>query len=365
MKDPYQVLGVPRDADDKRIKEEYRRLARKHHPDVNPGDKAAEERFKDIQAAYDLLSDAKKRQAFDQFGSAAFESGGGARGPSDAGGAGFGFPSFEDIFGAGSLNDILSGLFGGRGRGGPGPAPAPERGEDIQAVLEVAFEDAMRGTERELTLPGRIPCATCHGSGADPNAARGPCPECKGTGQKTLAKGSLRFGTTCSACGGTGQRRSPCPTCGGQGFRSEPRQVRVRIPAGVEDGALLRVPNQGLGASGGAGDLYLRVQVLPHPVFRREGADLHVELPVSLTEAALGAELEVPTLDGAVRIRVPEGTPSGRRIRLAGKGVAPARGGGGDLYVAIRIVPPPAPSGEERELLEKLARASTFNPRTA
>jgi molecular chaperone DnaJ len=357
VKDPYHVLAIPRAADERKIKEAYRRLARKHHPDVNPGDKGAEERFKDVQIAYDLLSDPKKREAYDRFGAAAFQPGGGD------GASGFGWdpsapgtPSFDEIFGAGSLDDILASLFGGRGHRPDERQPSTPHG-----TLELTLDEALHGTEREVRYEHRADCPTCAGRGTDPAGKSSACAACKGTGRNQMKRGSLRLSTRCSACGGSGKSVGPpCPACAGRRVVERETTVRVRVPAGVEDGATLRIPGRA-----GAPPLLLQVRIAADPRFERHDRDLHVDLPISLAEAALGAEVPVPTPAGEARIRIPPGTPSGRKFRLAGRGLPDARRGNGDVLAIVRIVPPPTLSTEEKQVLEEFDRLSRFNPRRA
>jgi len=357
VKDPYQVLEIERSATDKAIKEAYRKLARKYHPDVNPGDAKAEERFKDIQSAYDLLTDPKRRSTWDQFGAAAFD-GSGAAPPR----GGSGIPSFDEIFGFGG--DLFSHIFGGGGRGGASVPDPRERPRDVEGTMTISLEDAYRGAEREVRYAREVACSGCAGAGTTGTGGGGPCRMCGGTGQTATARGALRVATACQTCRGTGGAPGPpCRTCHGGGRTSVTESIRVRIPAGVEDGGRLRIAGRGTRSGHAVGDLYLRVRIRPHAQFVRDGDDLLVRLPVTITEASLGADVDVPTLDGPARVRVPAGTPSGRKIRLSGRGMARRRGGQGDLYAEIRIVPPPKPTDEERELLERLAKIGTFDPR--
>ena len=337
-RDYYEVLGVGRGASDDDIKTAYRKLARKHHPDLNPGDKAAEERFKELQEAYDVLSDAEKRKLYDRHGEnwrVAGQGGGapppgweGARAGGGGGGqqaGGFDFSGFD--FGGGAGGFDFEDLFGrvGRGRGG---GRRTSRGSDVEAELELSLEEAHRGGRRTLQMQAAETCPTCQGTGVTSD-------------DKT------------------------CPTCGGAGQVLRPKTVEVNIPAGVRDGQTLRLAGQGgAGANGAsAGDLYLRIRLRPHPVFNVRGDDLEVELPVAPWEAVLGAKVEVPTIDGKAEVTIPAGAQSGQRLRLRGQGLNKRKGGRGDEYVRLKIVVPKEPSDEERRLFEELKRVSRFNPR--
>lgn len=337
-RDYYEVLGVGRGASDGDIKTAYRKLARKHHPDLNPGDKAAEERFKELQEAYDVLSDAEKRKLYDRHGEnwRVAQQGGGAPPPgwerARAGGGdggpqagGFDFSGFD--FGGGAGGFDFEDLFGrvGRGRGG---GRRTSRGSDVEAELELSLEEAHRGGRRTLQMQAAETCPTCQGTGVTSD-------------NKT------------------------CPTCGGAGQVLRPKTVEVNIPAGVRDGQTLRLAGQGgAGANGAsAGDLYLRIRLRPHPVFNVRGDDLEVELPVAPWETVLGAKVEVPTIDGKAEVTIPAGAQSGQRLRLRGQGLNKRKGGRGDEYVRLKIVVPKEPSDEERRLFEELKRVSRFNPR--
>jgi curved DNA-binding protein len=338
-RDYYEVLGVGRGASDDDIKTAYRKLARKHHPDLNPGDKAAEERFKELQEAYDVLSDAEKRKLYDRHGEnwRVAQQGGGTPPPgwerARAGGGGggpqaggFDFSGF-DFGGGGAGGFDFEDLFGrvGRGRGG---GRRTSRGSDVEAELELSLEEAHRGGHRTLQMQAAETCPTCQGTGVTSD-------------NKT------------------------CPTCGGAGQVLRPKTVEVNIPAGVRDGQTLRLAGQGgAGANGApAGDLYLRIRLRPHPVFNVRGDDLEVELPVAPWEAVLGAKVEVPTIDGKAEVTIPAGAQSGQRLRLRGQGLNKRKGGRGDEYVRLKIVVPKEPSDEERRLFEELKRVSRFNPR--
>ncbi len=326
-RDYYETLGVSRDADEKAIKSAFRRLARKYHPDVNPGDKEAERKFKEISEAYEVLRDPKKRSQYDRFGHlgdawrrAAAGAPGGWAGRATAG------PDFDFSGFGGNLNDLLEELLGGRG--GPFAQARPRRGQDVRAEIELTLEDAYHGVTRDITLPIPQMCAMCGGGGI------------------------IGQGSVCTACRGAGQV-------------GQTKRLQVKIPPGVRTGSRVRVAGQGApGPTGQRGDLYLIPKVAPHAVFRRQGDDLHIEVPVSYVEAALGAEVEVPTLNGQVKMKLPAGASSGQRLRLAGRGMPRMRGGGsGDLYVRIRIVVPKNLSREEKNLIRRLGDMRRDNPR--
>jgi molecular chaperone DnaJ len=357
--DYYEVLGVARKAGQKEIRQAYRRLARKYHPDLNPGDKSAEEKFKQIQEAYDVLSDSKKRQAYDQFG---FE--GERRGaapeerevPFDFGGfdfGGTGGTSFRDLFGQ---------FF----RGGGAPrGPMREPGEDLEYQIRIGFWDAVRGTVKKLSFTHLATCGTCNGSGT--SGAPQTCTACGGTGQVTQTTGKMRFNVPCSRCGGTGRLGVACRTCGGEGRIRSTETIDVRIPPGMQTGSRVRVPGRGNAGTHGAppGDLYIITQVEPHPYFERRGDDLYTVVPITVSEAALGAKIEVPTLDGRAQLRVPPGTSSGQKLRLRERGVPSARQPGtrGDLYVELQVVVPKPVDERARELLRELKKLEPEDPR--
>ena len=356
-KDYYAVLGVAKDASQADIKKAYRKLAQEHHPDANAGNKQAEERFKEISSAYDVLGNAEKRKEYDrirQMAGSGFRFGGGP-----GGGA-----RFEDLgFDVGGLGDIFD-LFGA---GRPGGARRARRGADLAAEVRVSFEDAMAGTTVPLRLSGAARCSTCGGSGAKPGTQVRTCPECGGAGQVAVDQGFFSLSRPCPRCGGRGQViEDPCPTCRGTGATTATRTLRVRIPAGVEDGARIRLSGRGEpGPPGGeAGDLYVTVRVSPHPFFGRRGPDLTLTLPITFPEAALGAQVKVPTLNGAVTLKVPAGTAAGRTFRVRGKG-APKRGGGrGDLLVTVQVQVPSKLSKQERDLLKRFHEVHGESPRS-
>jgi len=364
-KDFYAVLGVGKDATPQEIKKSYRKLAQKLHPDANPGDKAAEERFKEVGRAYSVLSDPKKRAEYDE-----------ARrlvGTGGLGGFGGGFPGFgggggqrvriEDF---GDLSDLFGGLFNSGSQGG---RRGPRRGRDVESEVTLGFEEAIRGVTVPLQLRGPAPCSTCRGTGAKPGTLPRPCPVCNGRGTVTSNQGLFGLSSRCQNCRGLGSVvDEPCPTCKGSGSEVRTRELRVRIPGGVRDGGSIRLRGQGEPgqASAPAGDLIVKVHVTPHPFFSRQGNDLLLTMPVTYAEAALGTELKVPTLDGPVTLKIPAGTQSGRTFRVRGRGV-PARGrnGTGDLLVTLSVAVPARLSRRERELLEQLRNMSEESPRTA
>jgi len=366
--DYYSILGIKRDAKEADIKKAYRRLARKNHPDINPGDKLAEDRFKRIQEAYDVLSDPKKRSIYDRFG---FYADNLKEAPPGAGGSGFrqgpiwdfDFSNFETA-GQTSFRDIFTELFQGRGRR-PKP-PETEKGEDLEHQLNISFDEAMRGMSTRLVISRSDRCAECSGSGADPSKGRQVCAACNGSGQVVRSHGVMRFSAPCDACGGTGQLGSRCGRCGGTGRIPRQEAVTIRIPPGVDTGYRMRVPKKGnSGAGGGStGDLYLIISVRPHEFFRREGNDLHCTVPVSVTEAALGSKIEVPTVDGKAILRIPPGTQNGQKFRLREKGAPSLRGDSrGSQIVEIRVVVPRVADERSKEILRELERLNPSDPR--
>jgi molecular chaperone DnaJ len=367
-KDYYQVLGVAADASQKDITKAYRKLARELHPDKKPGDAAAEERFKEVSAAYDVLGDETKRGEYDEVRRLGPMAGGFPGG----GPGGFSF-NVGDVQGA-DLGDLLGQVFG-RGRGGTGgragSGVGPQRGADVTAQLTLDFEDAVRGITTTLHLTSDAQCSTCHGSGAKPGTAPERCPICGGRGVVDDNQGMFSFSSPCRNCQGRGSIiREPCPTCRGAGIERRPREVRARIPAGVSDGQTIRLKGRGApGRNGGpAGDLFVEINVHPHERFGRSGNNLTVTLPITFAEAALGADIDVPTLDGTpVTLRLRPGTASGSRHRVKGKGmsVASKREGTttGDLIVTVEVDVPSQLTDEQRAAVEQLAAATTVNPR--
>ena len=358
--DLYEVLGVARDATQKDIKSAYRRLARKYHPDVNPGDKAAEEKFKAISAAYEVLSDEAKRKKYDTLGPN-WQMGGQ---PSEwdftvhpGGRSSSGF-SFD--FGGANLGDLLGDFFTSSTRRGP------TRGEDLQYEIEVSLDEAFQGGERRFTISARDSCPTCHGLGAEPGARLETCAACQGSGRGRGLGGLGLGGELCQACRGKGKLPTQaCHTCRGAGQVERPRAVSVTIPRGVDDGNKLRIAGQGNPGEHGApaGDLYLVVRIRPHALFVRKGEDLQLELPVTFPEAALGAEVLVPTLAGKVTLRIPPGVQSGQQLRLAGRGMPRRTGGAGDMMVRLKVVVPRDLSERERALIEELRSLRSEDPR--
>lgn len=345
-RDYYEVLGVPRTADDEAIKKAYRQMAKKHHPDLHPGDKEAEERFKEVNEAYEVLSDEQKRARYDQFG---FEQPG----------AGF-EGGFTDFSGFGGFEDIFSSFFGGGFRGSA-QRSGPIRGEDLHYEVSISFKEAAKGCSEELNVTRHETCSVCHGSGCKEGCQPQNCPACKGTGQVRVTQntvmGQIQHVQTCRNCGGTGKVvTDPCGKCGGKGQIRTTKRRTIRIPAGIDDGQVIRVSGQGEpGQRGGPpGDLQVLVRVKPHKYFVRKGTDLYCQVPVSITQAALGTELDVPTLDKPVKYSVPEGTQPGTMFRIKGKGIPSIRTGvKGDLYVEINVEVPKKLDEKQKELLRQ------------
>ncbi len=346
----YEVLGIQRNASEAEIKKAYRRLAMKFHPDRNTGDKAAEaeQQFKKAKEAYEVLSDAQKRAAYDQFGHA------GVDGAAGAGGFGGGGASFSDIFG-----DVFGDIFGG-GRGGGGRQQA-YRGADLRYNLELSLEDAVAGTSVKIKVPTWTQCDACGGSGAKKGTSPKTCGTCHGAGQVRMQQGFFSVQQTCPACHGKGVViETPCPACHGQGRVQEVKTLSVKVPPGVDTGDRIRLGGEGeAGENGGPpGDLYVQVSVREHPIFTRDDANLYCEMPIPFTTAALGGEVEVPTLDGKVSLKIPEGTQTGRMFRMRGKGVKPVRGGPqGDLICRVILETPVKLTAEQRRLVEEVDRS--------
>jgi len=340
-RDYYEVLGVARDASEGDIKKAYRRLAMKYHPDRNPDDDTAEERFKEASEAYEVLADAEKRQAYDQFGHAGVDGGAGM-------GAGFAGSSFSDIF-----SDVFGDIFGagGRGRG------SVQRGADLRYALELELEQAVRGDSVEIKIPVLAGCEVCSATGAKPGTSPTTCPDCGGAGQIRVAQGFFSLQQTCPRCRGAGQIiKDPCGTCGGRGRVEKPKTLSVRIPAGVDSGDRIRLAGEGEAGVGGGppGDLYVQIEVREHPIFRRDGRNLYCDVPIGFVEAALGGDLEVPTLDGRVKLKIPAETQTGKLFRLRGKGVTPVRGGPvGDLLCRVVVETPVKLSEKQKQLLRE------------
>lgn len=359
-RDYYEVLGVSKGTSDDEIKKAYRKLAKKYHPDMNPGDKEAEGKFKEVNEAYSILSDKEKRARYDQFGHAGVDPNYGAGGP----GGGFGGFDMGDI----DLGDIFGSFFGGGfgGFGGGGQRRnGPQKGESLRANLTITFEEAAFGCEKEINLNRTEECDACHGSGCEPGTTAETCPDCRGTGVVRVQQrtGGFAFSSTapCSRCRGTGKIiHSPCKSCGGSGSVKKSKRITVTIPAGIDDGQAISLRGQGnAGKNGGpAGDLIVGVRVKPHPQFRRDGTTVLYEQPVSFFQAAMGAELEIPTIDGKVKYTLPAGTQPGTTFRLRGKGIPELRGRGrGDQYVTVRVQVPTSLNSEQKEALRAFAQS--------
>jgi molecular chaperone DnaJ len=393
-KDYYEILGVKKSASNDEIRKAFRKLARKYHPDVNPGDKAAEERFKQISEANDVLTDPKKRKIYDQLGfysdnidpaaAEAYARGGptGAGGfggfpGAQAGSAGQGIPfdfggfDFSDMVeggrgqktGGGGFRDIFSSIFGGRT--GAATRPSAEPGTDLEYQVNVPFWTAIRGGVMRLNITRHDSCQNCRGQGQI--EAAGKCPQCGGSGQITQTGGRMRFNMACPRCQGTGKNMSPCPVCHGEGTVSRTEPLEIRIKPGTRDGQRIRIAGKGNAGLGGGqpGDLYVIIRTQDHPIFRREGDDIYITAPVTATEAALGAKIEVPTIDGRALLKVPPGTQSGQKLRLREKGVPSATKEGvrGDEIVEVRITVPMPRDEKTKQLLRELARLNPEDPR--
>ncbi|MBT9568820.1 MAG: molecular chaperone DnaJ [Thiobacillus sp.] len=358
-RDYYEVLGVAKNASDEEIKKAYRKLAMKHHPDRNPDDKGAEEKFKEAKLAYEVLTNSDKRAAYDQFGHAGVDQQAGMGG-GDGGASGFS-DAFSDIFGD---------IFGGGGAGGGGRRDRVYRGADLRYNLEIGLEEAARGTETKIRIPSLEECGTCHGSGAKAGTQPTTCTTCGGHGQVRIQQGFFSVQQTCPRCSGTGKMVSdPCTTCHGEGRVKKHKTLSVKIPAGVDTGDRIRLGGEGeAGVNGGpSGDLYVVIHLKEHPVFRRDGDDLHCEMPISFATAALGGEVEIPTLDGHAKIKIPAETQSGKVFRLRGKGIKGVRSHApGDLMCHMLVETPVNLSERQRELLrefEELSPGRNNNPR--
>lgn len=344
-RDYYEILGIGRDASEDAVKKAYRKLAMQNHPDRNPGDKQAEERFREASEAYQVLSDQERRAQYDRFGHAAFEQNAGF------GGFDFGGGFAEDLF-----NDLFGELFGGRNRS----RSRSRRGDDLRYDLEIAFEEAAEGAEKTIEIPRLSACDACHGSGSSDGGARATCTGCQGSGQVRYQQGFFTIAKTCNECGGQGSVvKNPCGQCRGAGVTQRAVALNVRIPPGVDSGTRLKLRGEGgTGQAGGpAGDLYVVLSVREHPLFARDGSNIVCEIPITFPEAALGAEIEVPTLGGKVMMKVPAGTQSGSVFRLKGKGVTDPRGyGRGDQLVRVLVEVPRSLTPHQRELLTEFAR---------
>lgn len=380
--DYYELLGVAKGAKDDEIRKAYRKLARKYHPDLNPGDKSAEDKFKQVQAAYDVLSDAKKRQVYDQYGfySDNIPPGGhGADGGAQAPGMDFGGFDFSEFLNqqqqhrhgepgggtsGGGFRDIFSQFFGG-GRAAREEAVSAERGTDLEYGVNIGFWESIKGTQIRLNVTRQETCETCGGTGTG-GGNTNVCPECDGSGQVTQMAGAMKFTLTCPRCDGRGRLKNVCPTCHGDGRISHTESVEVRIPQGVPSGARLRVAGKGnAGLLGGpSGDLYITVRVEPHPFFNRVGDNIEVQIPITVSEAGLGAKIEVPTIDGRALLKVPQGTQNGQKFRLREKGVTNTRKGTrGDQIVEVVIQAPKVQDERIKEILRELAKLNPEDPR--
>lgn len=352
-RDYYEVLGVSKGASDDELKKAFRKEAKKYHPDLHPGDKEAEAKFKEVNEAYEVLSNPEKRQKYDQFGHAGVDPNFGA----GAGGSGFG-----------DFGDIFSDIFGGFGGFGGGRRNGPKRGNDVRQVVNISFEEAAFGCKKQINITKMDSCDTCHGTGAKPGTSAETCRRCGGTGQiqtqQRTILGYMTNVTTCPDCNGTGKIiKEPCRDCRGTGKVRKSKTVEINIPAGIDDGQTIQLTGQGEpGSQGGpAGDLLITVRVRPHEMFKRRDNDIYLEMPISFVQAALGATLTVPTLDGAVEYDIPEGTQSETRFRLRGKGVPFIRGKGrGDQYVTVRVEVPKNLSSKQKELLKEFDEDSNY-----
>lgn len=379
-KDYYQILGVKKDAKSDEIKKAYRRLARKHHPDVNPNDKASEDKFKEVQEAYDVLSDDKKRKVFDRFGyyadnldvNSPFSTG-----PSAGGGpAGYDFSGFDFSTGStggtgSSFRDIFSDLFGGGGGSGaraqPEPPRAmPKRGRDIEIPLALSFEESFTGLTTNITVNRSEQCSRCQGAG-DTGGPVVTCSTCKGSGQVMRTGGRLQFSQECSDCDGTGRRRQPCSLCNGKGVTPKSEQVKIKIPAGVDTGSRVRIPKKGHGGRLGAepGDLFILTNVGKHKFLERKGDNIYISVPITVSEAALGTKIDVPTVEGKAQLKIPTGTESGQKFRLRERGFPSLRNPQlrGDQFVEVKITLPRVISEETKQVLREFERLNPENPR--
>ncbi|MEC8444423.1 MAG: molecular chaperone DnaJ [Pseudomonadota bacterium] len=350
-RDYYEILGVSRDVDAKELKKAYRKLAMKYHPDRNPDDKDADAKFKEATEAYEILGDEQKRAAYDQYGHAGVD-------PNAAGGGfGGGGANFSDIFG-----DVFGDIFGGGG-GGRGGRGGPQRGSDLRYTMDLSLEEAVRGVEKKIRVPTLTSCDTCDGSGAKPGTSPKTCSTCGGAGQVRMQQGFFSVQQTCPTCRGQGTMiEDPCNSCHGRGVKEETKTLSVKIPPGVDTGDRIRLSGEGeAGAMGGpAGDLYVQVSVREHELFHRDGRNLYCDVPISIVDAALGGELEVPTLDGRVKLKIPAETQSGKLFRLRGKGVTPVRGGtAGDLLCRVQVETPVNLTSEQKDLLMKFQESLT------
>jgi molecular chaperone DnaJ len=354
---PYEVLGVPKTASDDEIKKAYRKLAREYHPDRNPGDDSAEDRFKEVQSAYDLLRDPEKRRAYDQFGAT------GARGFPGAG-PDMGGIRFEE-FNLGDIGDLLGGMFGGGAR--RAGVRQPVRGDDLEAHVRISFEDSLRGAQVRVPVEAETVCSVCHGTGAEPGTSPVVCPQCHGRGVVSDSQGLFAFSQPCPRCRGSGTIvEKPCKRCHGSGRERQTKRYAVKIPAGARSGTRVRLKGKGEpGRNGGPpGDLYVVVDVEPSPLFERRGSDLVLDVPVTYAEAALGANVQIPTPDGPVSLKIPGGTESGKLLRVKGRGAPNIKGNGrGDLLARVKVTVPKKLTKAEKEALEGYQKVSRESPR--
>ena len=346
-RDFYEILGVSKDVDKKELKKAYRKVAMKHHPDRNEGDKASEEKFKEASEAYEILSDDQKRGAYDRYGHAGVDpSQGGGHGHGGGGGGGFG-----DVFG-----DVFGDIFGGGGGGG-GRRGGPQRGSDLRYSMTLTLEEAVKGCEKKITIPTLVACDPCDGSGAKPGTKPKVCSTCAGQGQVRMQQGFFAVQQTCPTCRGQGTTiASPCGSCHGRGVKEETKTLNVKVPGGVDTGDRIRLSGEGEagGMGGPAGDLYVQMSVKDHAIFERDGHNLYCDVPISIVDAALGGELEVPTLDGRVKLKIPAETQSGRMFRLRGKGVTPIRASSpGDLMCRVQVETPVKLTEHQKKLLKE------------
>jgi molecular chaperone DnaJ len=361
-RDYYEVLGVGRSADEKELKSAFRKLAKQHHPDANPDGKASEQKFKEINEAYDVLKDPQKRAAYDRFGHRAFEGGMGGQGPFTHGGFGPEFTSsMSDIF-----EDLFGEFMGGRRGGGRRQGSGSQRGSDLRYNMEISLTEAYLGKTAQIRVPSSVTCEVCGGKGAKPGSSPKTCPTCQGSGAVRQSSGFFTVERTCQTCQGRGQVISdPCTNCHGAGRLTKERTLSVNIPAGVEDGTRIRLAGEGeAGLRGGpTGDLYIFLSIKPHEFFQRDGADLFCRVPISMTVAAMGGEIEVPTIDGKkARVAVPEGTQAGKQFRLRSKGMPVLRSGqAGDMYIQVSVETPVNLSRRQKELLKEFEQDAKDN----
>ena len=353
MADYYETLGLNKGASEDEIKKAYRKLARKYHPDANPGDNDAEERFKQVQEAYSVLSDPEKRREYDAGGM--------------FGGGGFRFDPSAFRTNVGSFGDILSDLFGRGAGAGPGARPGRQRGRDLETEVRLSFQQAIEGTDISVNVPVETECPTCHGSGAKPGTSPKTCPRCDGRGVEIVGQGMFSISQPCSLCGGRGTViDDPCPTCHGTGRTAQTKRYRVKVPPGVREGSRIRLAGKGEPGVGGgpAGDLFVVTRVAPSPVFKRRGDNVEVELPITIVEAVTGGTVEVPTLSGTKKIRIPAGTRDGSVQRLRDEGPPKLSGKGrGDIHYRFRIEVPKSLTREQKQAIEELSKVMNGNPR--